>query len=267
MLVRIISGAIGAIVLVGVLLGGVMAVNIALAILGVIAICEMYKSAGVVKNLVFSISGFALAAILPFLNGNHKNIFGVIVLYTILILVTMLFNHEEVKVEDAAKVYLLTLYITVFMACIAYIRGMEQGGYLIWTVVIGAFASDIFAYFVGVFFGKHKLCPKISPKKTIEGSIGGVVGSGLCFVLYGFILSTQFNATVSYPMLIGLGVVCAAISQLGDLIASIIKRQYGIKDYGKLMPGHGGVMDRCDSLIFVAPVIYLFLIFVGNILY
>ncbi len=266
MLVRIISGIIGAAVLVGILLAGELAVSIAIAVAALIALYEMYKSVGAVKNPFIFLWGAGMAGVLPFLKGNHDHIILAVVLYTILMLVTMLFNHEKIKVEDMAKVYCLTIYITLFISCIAYIRGMEKGNFLIWVVIIGSFASDIFAYFVGVFFGKHKLCPKISPKKTIEGSIGGIAGTALCFVIYGYVVSKYFHCDVDYTQLVVLGVIAAAISQIGDLTASVIKRQYGIKDYGKLMPGHGGIMDRCDSLIFVAPVVYMYLTFVDKIL-
>ncbi len=267
MLVRIISGIVGAAVLVGILLAGQMAVEIAVAAAALIALYEMYRSVGVVKNPVVLLLGGIMAVVLPLMGGNHSLIFLLVILYTIAMLAAMLFNHEKIKVEDMAKTYCLTLYITLFISCIAYIRGMENGASLIWIVLIGSFASDIFAYFVGVFLGKHKLCPKISPKKTIEGAVGGIVGTALCFVLYGVVLSTFLAYDVSYLQLIILGVIAAAISQLGDLTASVIKRQYGIKDYGNLMPGHGGIMDRCDSLIFVAPVVYLYLTFVGSVLH
>ena len=267
MLTRIISGVVGAVVLILILLLGETAVNLAVAVAGIIALYEMYKSVGAVKNIWMLLYGAILALVLPFMDGSFGGIFLMVVLYTVAMFVTMLFNHETVSVEAMSKTYCLTLYITLFMSCIAYIRGMDDGASLIWVVIIGSFASDIFAYFTGVFLGKHKLCPKISPKKTIEGSVGGIVGTALCFVLYGVVLSTFLAFKVKYLQLIILGVIAAAISQIGDLIASIIKRQYGIKDYGNIMPGHGGIMDRCDSLMFVAPVVYIYLTFIGNILY
>ncbi len=267
MLVRIVSGVISAAVLICILLAGETAVKIAVAAVSVIALFEMYRSVKAVKKPYMLLPGMIAALILPFLEGNYSLIFLIIVLYTIVMLTAMLFHHETVTVEDTAKIYFLTLYLTLFTSCLAYIRSMDGGKYLIWVVLIGAFASDIFAYFTGVFIGRHKLCPKISPKKTIEGAIGGIVGTALCFVIYGVVLSKVFSFDVSYPMLVILGIISAVISQLGDLTASVIKRQYGIKDYGKLIPGHGGIMDRCDSLIFVAPAVYLSLIFIGNILY
>ena len=128
---------------------------------------------------------------------------------------------------------------------------------------IGAFATDTFAYFTGVFFGKYKLCPEISPKKTIEGSVGGTVGCIALLMTYGLLLEKTFMVDVSYTKLAVLGVIVSPVSQIGDLTASIIKRKFGIKDYGNLFPGHGGILDRLDSVIAVAPLVYIYLNIVG----
>lgn len=120
----------------------------------------------------------------------------------------------------------------------------------------GAWLADSGAYFVGTFLGRHKLCPNISPKKTVEGVIGGVITNGLIFVLLGLgytkLIATG-DVSANYILLFVLGMICALLGLLGDLSASLLKRQTGIKDYGNIMPGHGGVMDRFDSVLFVAP--------------
>ena len=136
------------------------------------------------------------------------------------------------------------------------------GAALLFVALIGAWATDIFAYLVGVTVGKHKLCPAISPKKSVEGSIGGVVGVVLLLTLYCRFGLTYFIpafATVPIWAYLLLGIACGFLSQIGDLTASMIKRHFGIKDYGKIFPGHGGILDRFDSLFFVAPVVYFFL--------
>ncbi|NLB80545.1 MAG: phosphatidate cytidylyltransferase [Clostridiaceae bacterium] len=122
---------------------------------------------------------------------------------------------------------------------------------------ITSFFTDTFAYLTGRFFGRRKLLPHISPNKTVEGSIGGILGSCAGMLIYGIIVQFFFNLTVNYLLLFGMGFVCSVVSQFGDLAASRIKRQYGIKDYGNIIPGHGGIMDRFDSVIFTAPTIYL----------
>lgn len=127
---------------------------------------------------------------------------------------------------------------------------------MIWMIFIAAFGSDIFAYFIGCSFGKHKMAPNLSPKKSIEGAIGGIAGAGILGLIFGMI----FLRSLWYHCLI-VGLIGGVISECGDLVASSFKRQMGIKDYGNLIPGHGGIMDRFDSVIFVAPVVYYYVIF------
>ena len=149
-------------------------------------------------------------------------------------------------------------YIVFTMLHIVLVRYMDNGKYLIYLVLLGACGTDIFAYFVGVLTGKHKLCPTISPKKTIEGAIGGVFGAIICFVGFGLVMQHCFKMDVNYVNLLILGAVSGVLSEIGDLAASMIKRQYQIKDYGHLLPGHGGIMDRLDSIIVIAPLVYYF---------
>jgi phosphatidate cytidylyltransferase len=167
--------------------------------------------------------------------------------------------------------YAMFLYIVGCFASIVCLRyfdygptkGILDGKYLYLLVFIGAWVCDTFAYFTGRFFGKHKLIPEISPKKTIEGAIGGIVFTAVAFGIYFLILDKCFNYKLNPIALIILGIVVAVISQIGDLIASAIKRQYEIKDYGFIFPGHGGVLDRFDSVMLVAPTVYVFFVFVS----
>ena len=126
-------------------------------------------------------------------------------------------------------------------------------------VFIGSWATDTCAYFAGYFFGKHKLAPVISPKKTVEGSIGGILGTLILMLTYSYIGAEVCDVRVNAVNVIILSLICGGVSQLGDLCASVIKREQGIKDYGHIMPGHGGVMDRFDSVLFAAPVVYYFI--------
>lgn len=128
---------------------------------------------------------------------------------------------------------------------------------MLWMIILAAFGSDIFAYFIGSFFGKHKMAPNLSPKKSIEGAVGGIVGAGILGLIFGIL----FMKDIWYHCLI-IGIIGGIISECGDLVASSFKRQMGIKDYGNLIPGHGGILDRFDSVIFVAPIVYYYVIFV-----
>lgn len=159
---------------------------------------------------------------------------------------------------DAMATALGLIYIVFFSYHIVLLDNTPKGYLFTWIVIIAAFGSDIFAYFIGYLIGKHKLAPNLSPKKTIEGAIGGIAGAGLLCGLYGYLF-----ASFALWQTILIGVIGGAVSQAGDLSASAFKRKMGIKDYGHLIPGHGGIMDRFDSVIFTAPFVYYFVFFLG----
>ena len=138
---------------------------------------------------------------------------------------------------------------------------MDNGRILIWFVILGAFASDTFAYFIGSKFGKKKLCPNISPKKTVEGAIGGIIGVLISYTLLMLIANTFFSMNFEILHIIISAIIASIAGQIGDLSFSAIKRFCKIKDFGTIIPGHGGILDRFDSILFVAPIIYVLLYF------
>ncbi len=143
----------------------------------------------------------------------------------------------------------------------AFLR-MENAGlhraYLLLPFIL-SFACDTFAYFVGCTIGKHKLAPRVSPKKSVEGSIGGLAGNVLCGLLFAFVMNRWFDGNIAYGAMSLLALACGVVAQVGDLSFSLIKREFGVKDYGKLFLAHGGILDRFDSVLFVAPVIEIVL--------
>ncbi len=167
-----------------------------------------------------------------------------------------LFNIEHRKLEDAMATITGLVYVVFFSFHVTLVE-QTQYGILIWLVVLTAFGTDIMAYFSGFLFGKHKLCPKISPKKTIEGSIGGTLGSVVLSGLFGYFFAPEI---LVHCLIIG--VLGGIVSQFGDLTASIFKRKMGIKDYGNLIPGHGGILDRFDSVLFTGPMVYYYIVLV-----
>ncbi|MBQ7923229.1 MAG: phosphatidate cytidylyltransferase [Clostridia bacterium] len=172
--------------------------------------------------------------------------------------VLAVFSKGKISIEALAVFFMMTIYIVVSFTCLVLLRNGINGTYFYLLPFVGAWISDTFAYFTGRLFGKHKLIPEVSPKKTIEGSIGGIVFTAISFVVYGIVFKKLFPGMESdYILLAVMGAAASVISQVGDLIASVIKRHYGIKDYGKLFPGHGGVMDRFDSVLATAPVVYI----------
>lgn len=172
------------------------------------------------------------------------------------IFAAVVFSRGKIAITNAAVMLMMSLYVTTAFVSILCLRNEPNGPALFLLPFIGAWVSDTFAYFTGRLLGKHKLIPEVSPKKTVEGAVGGVVFTAVGFVVFGLIVS-QGNASPHYILLAVSGAVISVISQIGDLIASVVKRHYGIKDYGKLFPGHGGVLDRFDSVMASAPVLYI----------
>ena len=157
-----------------------------------------------------------------------------------------------------------TVSSTILFSYVYNTRTYEDGKYLVWLILISSWGSDTCAYVVGSLFGKHKIAPVLSPKKSVEGSIGGVLGAALIGGIVGFILSGHFKSTISpaFTCAVSCG-IGSIISQVGDALASAIKRNHNIKDYGNLIPGHGGILDRFDSMIFTAPAIFFAIYFLG----
>ena len=173
-------------------------------------------------------------------------------------LATAVLRKGEEPFSQLSQCLLLGIYVTAGFVSLVLLRRMAGGEYIFGLVLVASWVTDTMAYFTGRVLGKHKLCPKISPKKTIEGAIGGTVFCALAFLLYGFIVEKAFGKTANYGMLFLFGAILSIVSQFGDLVLSYIKREHGIKDYGNIMPGHGGVLDRFDSVIAVAPFLLLF---------
>lgn len=260
MLQRVITGACIAVVVLVMLFSNIAVTGAFVTVLALVAQYEFLKVVGIGEkpellciNLIFSVF-FAVIVLL----GKNVIIPAVVTVYVFLLFALMLFNHDKTQFNDVALCVFSLVYITASMLHIIAARQLNFGHLYIFLIFIGAFATDTCAYFVGVLFGKHKLCPKVSPKKTIEGAVGGEVGTILLMVAFGYIAGKICNVDISYLNLGVLGVLSGLFSQLGDLTASIIKRQYNVKDYGSVLPGHGGVMDRLDSIILMAPLVYYF---------
>lgn len=182
-----------------------------------------------------------------------------LVLMIILSFIYYIIRYPKVELQTVFIGLIGYFYISVMMSHIVLVRNMDQYGHiLIWLILLISFGSDTFAYFTGVFLGKHKLAPKLSPNKTIEGAIGGILGSGILTTLYTFFLAyTETNIELHHFIGFALmGIVGSIFGQFGDMTASAMKRVTKIKDFGTLIPGHGGIVDRMDSIIFVAPFVY-----------
>jgi phosphatidate cytidylyltransferase len=174
-----------------------------------------------------------------------------------LLMSVYVFTFPKYKTEEITIVFFGVFYVAVMLSYLFQVRQMPDGGYLVWLIFLSSWGCDTCAYCVGVLFGKHKLAPVLSPKKSIEGAIGGVAGAAVLGFLYALTFQTQMAGIKNPQLVCALAcAIAAVISQIGDLAASAIKRNHQVKDYGHLIPGHGGVLDRFDSMIFTAPAIY-----------
>ena len=188
---------------------------------------------------------------------NQQLMIMITVMALLVLLVVYVFNFPKYHANQIMSTYFAFIYAPVLFSFIYLTRELEYGAYFVWIIFISSWISDTCAYCVGMLFGKHKLAPVLSPKKSIEGSIGGVVGSAIVGALFGYFVVEQVTDAQQVTWVFALIGACGStVSQIGDLAASAIKRNYEIKDYGKLIPGHGGIMDRFDSVLITAPIIY-----------
>ena len=237
---------------------------VAVALLAAIGVFEMIGCIGVRGKLEVLLPSLIIAFAVPImsryivkLNGKISYCLAVIAavlfIYMYYLMVLAVISKGTKSIMDMALVFLTTAYISIGFASVLMLRDLPHGQFLYLLVFIGAWVTDGAAYFVGRALGKHKLIPDVSPKKTVEGAIGGSIFCALSFLAYGLVVAHFSDSTVNAVEIIIAGLIISVISQFGDLIASLIKRHYGIKDYGKIFPGHGGVMDRFDSIISIAP--------------
>lgn len=254
---RIITGVAGALILIAVLLLGSPFIQTAILILSLIAVHELVHAVQLSDKKNLMITSVAATAVMVVVQFFDKSLFlPVLYIYIAALFIIYMTCNKSVEFNDIASVLMITLYVSFMFGHLIYIWDMHNGHMLIWLVFVCAFMTDTFAMFGGKFFGRHKLCPYLSPKKTIEGSLCGVIGCVLCVAVYCTVCSIFFSVHPYYLNALIVGFAASIVSQTGDLAASCIKRQFGIKDYGKIMPGHGGVMDRFDSVLFVAPFVY-----------
>ena len=259
---RITSGLLGfPLVLIVLLLGDKVLVDFALSIIAVLSMNEYFNAVKKVSNPVKWL-GYASCfsiAIIHIVPPDYLNMIVILSVPTILVILfaQVIATDMKTNFKDIAYTFIGIFYVVFFIMFVAFIDGMKDGKILIWYAIFAAWGTDIFAYIVGRLCGKHKFS-KVSPKKTIEGCIGGTIGSIILILVYTYIANTYWNMNYSYLFIFGIGVILSFIGQIGDFAASSIKRYVGIKDYSNLIPGHGGMLDRIDSLIFLAPFAYAF---------
>ena len=261
---RLMSSVVLVILALVLLLTGDGVLALGMLILSLIAFRELTKACGVIaegqKNNALEAVGYA-GIVLYYLvvYGSENPVYwvGMLALIFLGMMFVYVFSFPRFRAEQVMTAFFCAFYAPVLFTFIFLTRNLPNGIYMVWMIFISSWICDTCAYLTGMAIGKHKLAPVLSPKKSIEGAVGGVVGSALVGAAFGyFALERVFadqNVTWIAALICGVG---AVISQVGDLAASGIKRNHDIKDYGKLIPGHGGIMDRFDSVLFKAPIIY-----------
>lgn len=251
---RLISGIVLVIIALATIISGSWILFFTLLAVSLIGMRELYKVMKVSDEhvTVLELVGY-LGAVLYYIAmkadfGNYGTM--AIIISMILILFVYVFGYPKYHAEQVMAAFFGVVYVAVMLSFIYLTRSLPDGKFLVWLIFLCSWGCDTCAYCVGMLIGKHKMAPVLSPKKSIEGAVGGVAGAALLGVIYA--AATQ-GKMAEYALICAVG---ALISIVGDLAASAIKRNQNIKDYGKLIPGHGGILDRFDSVIITAPVIY-----------
>lgn len=263
MATRIISAIVGIIIaLIVFSLANTIVFYIAVSALSIIIISELFRAENCLEFKFSYVVCLFYVGVMPFMAMpqflEYRYLFAITCVFALF--GTYLIQHKTLTFDKLSFMITISTLISLSMCCLILIKDIDEmhGIFYICLTLGAAWFSDGGAYFVGTFLGKHKLFPEVSPKKTLEGAIGGIILGPLILAIGSFAYQ-QYMAmsgvffNVNYPLIIGAGVIGAVLSIVGDLTASLLKRQCNIKDYGTIMPGHGGVLDRFDSVLFVAP--------------
>lgn len=262
---RVLSGAVLILFLAAIVLfhqSFPYALNLIIALISALAVYELIKAMSQQRRWLIVLPSLAAAVLVPLVGGKDMPVFLVYCVYTALVFGEMIRDHKNLSFQQVASIYCMVAIIPLALTTLCELRvlGGEHGMFYVLISILCAWVADAGAYFAGTFFGKHKLSPEISPKKTVEGAIGGVVINMLLMWAAGLIFCHGIyggEKQVNYWVLLAIGFFGALFSILGDLSFSLIKRSCQIKDFGQVIPGHGGILDRFDSVIFTAPFVYI----------
>ena len=245
------------------------ALNIAIALISVLAVFEIISALGLSKNFVLLVPSLIFSAVIPLLQLVPTQQIqadtlqqAAYFLYTVVIFGALILYHQVITFREVGVIYSMSLMIPSALETIISIRtlGGRHGMFYVIIAIFSAWIADTGAFFAGRRWGKHKLCPNISPKKTVEGVLGGFALNIIAMVVFGYLFHAiyyAYSVEISYLTLVIIGFFGTIMSILGDLSFSLIKRSCHIKDFGEIIPGHGGILDRFDSVIFEAPFVYL----------
>ncbi len=266
MVTRVITSLIGIPILIFFIVIGGIPLQLASFIVSLIGMAEIYSALST-KQLPIHFVGYLFAFLYFFFIQNLNSTYLLIICTGFLLaaLVFMVFFNQAVSIIDCAITIFGFYYVPVLLSFVYMVRQQSFGEYFIWLIFICAWGCDSGAFFAGTLLGKHKLAPVLSPKKTVEGAIGGVLFSALLAFIFAYIVTHLVTITTEVNFLVAatiIGATGAIFAQFGDLAASAIKRHTKIKDFGKIIPGHGGVIDRFDSVMFTAPGVFILMLII-----
>lgn len=264
MLTRLLTGIVLVILLAPVIVFyNTVATPIVFAIIAAVSVYEMAKCIGYTdkKRIYLVIMATVIVSGFPFaefyLQSRTFSVILALASFLVYVVYSLGVFNVTKPLAPAPQFATMVIYVGGAVTAVTAVAALPNGGLILPFVFLGSWLTDTFAYLCGTFFGRHKLIPRVSPKKTVEGSVGAVIFTVISFWVYGLVIAKVTGLTVNYIALVLTGFVLSFISQIGDLNASFIKRAYGVKDYGKIFPGHGGMLDRFDSVMAVSPIIYI----------
>lgn len=247
---RVLSGLIGFILLLFIVYKGGILLNLSIYIVSIIGIRELYRAFEKIDIKPIYLIGYIGSTILLFAFIYNPQLINLALALIVILSMSLIVFTKDKNIKDICVTLLGIFYIPFLLFHIIYLGNTKY----IWLIFIISFGTDTFAYITGNLIGKRKLSPNVSPNKTVEGSIGGIIGAIVLSLVY-----ANINGIASPMHIVIVSLLGSMISQVGDLTASKIKRYAGIKDYGFIMPGHGGVLDRFDSIIFATPIVYYYI--------
>lgn len=259
---RLISGIVLVLIALVTIIAGKDILLATIIIISLIGLFELLRVFKLQWSLIGYVSYIAAIGYYVLIRLEYqKYLLALFIGYLVCLMAVYVFTFPKLKADQMMVCFFGLFYVVLMLSYVYQVRMIEDGKYIVWLIFLCSWGCDTCAYLVGVMFGKHKMAPVLSPKKSIEGGIGGVVGAALLGFIYATVFSDKLamdNANLIFPIACAVGGV---ISQIGDLTASGIKRDHDIKDYSKLIPGHGGILDRFDSVIITAPIIFYLITF------
>ena len=264
---RVLSAVLGIPLILFVLYFRGLYLYLFVAAISIVGLFEYYRAMSNIRINTNKIFGYITVIIyyIMFLMPITFDRPGFIVAFSVMALFTIEIITQKHNITEISITLLGIVYIPFLFSHLLFIEKLKYGNIILWLPFLTAWFTDTFAYFVGVYMGRTKLCPKISPRKTVEGFFGGILGSVVLSIVSGLIINS-FGVDIKIIHFMAAGFLCAIASVLGDLAASYIKRFTGIKDFGNIIPGHGGILDRFDSILFTIPVIYYYFVLIGDLI-